>query len=72
MIIQCGEATGAGAIFGVTGGVMEAALRTAKELLEGEPLEKVEFEEVRGKERNKKGYCEYCRKGYKTCCCVRS
>ena len=43
-----GEATGAGAIFGVTGGVMEAALRTASEILTGKPLEKINFEEVRG------------------------
>ena len=43
-----GEATGAGAIFGVTGGVMEAALRSVSEILTGEPLGKVEFEEVRG------------------------
>ncbi len=49
-----GEATGAGAIFGVTGGVMEAALRTAVETLEGKPLEKLEFKEVRGKEGIKK------------------
>ena len=49
-----GEATGAAAIFGVTGGVMEAALRTAAETLEGKPLEKVEFEEVRGKKGIKK------------------
>lgn len=43
-----GEATGAGAIFGVTGGVMEAALRSVSEIVTGKPLEKVEFEEVRG------------------------
>lgn len=43
-----GEATGAAAIFGVTGGVMEAALRSVSEILTGIPLEKVEFEEVRG------------------------
>ena len=43
-----GEATGAAAIFGVTGGVMEAALRTVSEILTGKPLEKIEFEEVRG------------------------
>ena len=49
-----GEATGAAAIFGVTGGVMEAALRTAAETLEGKPLEKLEFEEVRGKKGIKK------------------
>ena len=49
-----GEATGAAAIFGVTGGVMEAALRTAVETLEGKKLEKLNFEGVRGKEGIKK------------------
>ena len=43
-----GEASGAAVIFGATGGVMEAALRYLVELLEGKPLEKVEFEAVRG------------------------
>ncbi len=43
-----GEATGAGAIFGTTGGVMEAALRTAQDLLTGEDLKEIEFEDVRG------------------------
>jgi len=43
-----GEATGAGVIFGATGGVMEAGLRYLAELLEGKPLENVEFEAVRG------------------------
>lgn len=43
-----GESTGAGVIFGATGGVMEAALRTAVETLTGEELENVEFHEVRG------------------------
>lgn len=42
------EATGAGYIFGATGGVMEAALRTAAETLAGQSLEQVEFTEVRG------------------------
>ncbi len=42
-----GQATGAGSIFGNTGGVMEAALRTAKDLL-GEINEKIVFDEVRG------------------------
>ena len=41
-------ASGAGAIFGATGGVMEAALRTAAEVVLGKPLEKLEFEDVRG------------------------
>lgn len=43
-----GEATGAGAIFGTTGGVMEAALRTAQDLLTGKDLGEINFEEVRG------------------------
>ena len=45
-----GLGSGAGTIFGATGGVMEAALRTAYETLTGETLEKLEFEEVRGTE----------------------
>ncbi len=45
-----GESTGAAVIFGATGGVMEAALRTAVETLTGEELEAVEFHEVRGTE----------------------
>ena len=45
-----GEATGAGAIFGTTGGVMEAALRTAQDILSGKDLEKINFEQVRGGE----------------------
>lgn len=43
-----GESTGAGVIFGTTGGVMEAALRTAYEKVTGNTLSKVEFEAVRG------------------------
>lgn len=43
-----GEATGAGAIFGTTGGVMEAALRTAADLLEGTDLKEIEYTQVRG------------------------
>lgn len=42
--------SGAGAIFGATGGVMEAALRTAAEVILGTTLEKVDFEDVRGVE----------------------
>lgn len=41
-------ASGAGAIFGATGGVMEAALRTAADVLEGDSNTKLEFKEVRG------------------------
>ncbi len=43
-----GISTGAATIFGATGGVMEAALRTAVEVLTGESLAKPEFHEVRG------------------------
>jgi NADP-reducing hydrogenase subunit HndD len=43
-----GESTGAAVIFGATGGVMEAALRTAVETLTGETLESVDFVDVRG------------------------
>ena len=46
----CGESTGAAVIFGATGGVMEAALRTVYEVVTGETLAKVEFEAVRGVE----------------------
>ena len=45
-----GESTGAAVIFGATGGVMEAALRTVVEVLEGKELHKVEFTAVRGVE----------------------
>ena len=43
-----GEYTGAAAIFGVTGGVMEAALRTAYHTLTGKEYDKIEFLEARG------------------------
>ena len=43
-----GESTGAAVIFGATGGVMEAALRTAVELVTGEVAPEVDYTEVRG------------------------
>lgn len=43
-----GIATGAGVIFGATGGVMEAALRTLSELITGEELKEIDFHNVRG------------------------
>lgn len=43
-----GLSSGAGAIFGTTGGVMEAALRTAYEIYTGETLENIEFTDIRG------------------------
>lgn len=45
-----GDSTGAAVIFGATGGVMEAALRTAVEKLSGEELKSLDFTEVRGAE----------------------
>jgi NADP-reducing hydrogenase subunit HndD len=45
-----GESTGAAVIFGATGGVIEAATRTAYEIQTGKKLEKVDFKELRGME----------------------
>ncbi len=45
-----GLSTGAAALFGATGGVMEAALRTVYEVVTGEELKQLEFSEVRGME----------------------
>lgn len=45
-----GESTGAAVIFGATGGVIEAATRTAYEVQTGKKLEKVDFHELRGME----------------------
>ncbi len=41
-------ASGAGTIFGATGGVMEAALRTAADIIEGGSSKKIDFKEIRG------------------------
>lgn len=45
-----GESSGAGVIFGVTGGVMEAALRTVVDVLTGEDMPRLEYGDVRGLE----------------------
>lgn len=45
-----GESTGAAVIFGATGGVIEAACRTAYEIFTGKKLEKIDFHELRGLE----------------------
>lgn len=42
-----GDFSGAGVIFGATGGVMEAAIRTGYELITGQPVENIDIEEVR-------------------------
>lgn len=53
-----GVSTGAGVLFGATGGVMEAALRTACELAGGKGARKLEFAEIRGVEGIKEGRME--------------
>jgi iron-only hydrogenase group A len=53
-----GTSTGAAAIFGASGGVMEAALRTAYEVATGKELEKVEFDQIRGMKGFKEGTIE--------------
>ena len=53
-----GVSSGAADIFGTTGGVMEAALRTATELITGEELENIDFDSVRGLEGIKKAEVE--------------
>ena len=60
-----GEATGAGAIFGTTSGVMEAALRTAQDTLTGKSLDKIEFKQVRGGKGIKKATIEIAGKPIK-------
>ena len=53
-----GEATGAGVIFGATGGVMEAALRTVAEILSGKSIDNIEYTQVRGVEGIKEASIE--------------
>ncbi len=53
-----GEATGAAVIFGATGGVMEAALRTVAEILEGKSIDNIEYDAVRGVEGIKEAVVE--------------
>lgn len=48
-----GTGTGAAVIFGTTGGVMEAALRTVSEVVTGKSFDKVEYKEVRGMEETR-------------------
>ena len=60
-----GEATGAGAIFGTTGGVMEAALRTAADTLEGKDLPQFEYEAVRAGKGRKEATVEIAGKKIK-------
>ncbi|MGQ8338693.1 NADH-dependent [FeFe] hydrogenase, group A6 [Sunxiuqinia sp. A32] len=54
-----GESTGAGVIFGTTGGVIEAAVRTAYEVQTGKSLERLDFEELRGMEGLRKATIDF-------------
>lgn len=62
-----GEGTGAAVIFGATGGVMEAALRTAVETLTGEELKDPDFTEVRGTDGIKEATYTVVGKDIKVC-----
>ncbi|KJZ92159.1 hypothetical protein ClosIBUN13A_CONTIG223g03466 [Clostridium sp. IBUN13A] len=59
-----GEYTGAGVIFGATGGVMEAALRTAKDFVEDKDLIDIEYKQVRGLDGIKEATVEIGGKNY--------
>ncbi|WP_159518020.1 NADH-dependent [FeFe] hydrogenase, group A6 [Sunxiuqinia indica] len=54
-----GESTGASVIFGTTGGVIEAAVRTAYEVQTGKTLERLDFEELRGMEGLRKATIDF-------------
>lgn len=60
-----GTGSGAGVIFGTTGGVMEAALRTVADVLAGENLPHVDYEEVRGMEHTREAELEIAGKKIK-------
>ena len=60
-----GTGSGAGVIFGTTGGVMEAALRTVADVLAGENLPHVDYEEVRGMEHTREAEIEIAGKKIK-------
>ncbi len=64
-----GEATGAGVIFGTSGGVMEAAIRTVYELLEGKPLDNLEIAPIRGIEGVKEAELTIAGKPVKVAVC---
>ncbi len=62
-----GEATGAGHIFGTTGGVMEAALRSVSYLLDGTEIKNVEFKALRGSKNIKEADIQIAGKTHKIC-----
>jgi len=62
-----GQGTTAGLIFGATGGVMEAALRTVADILTGENLEKIDYKAVRGTAGIKEAKVKIAGKEIKVC-----
>ncbi len=62
-----GESTGAGTIFGKTGGVMEAALRTAADYLTKKDLRKIDYKQIRGFGTIKEGSIKLAGKEIKVC-----
>lgn len=54
-----GQSTGAGVLFGTTGGVIEAAVRTAYEIQTGKSLPRINFEELRGMEGLRKAVVDF-------------
>lgn len=66
-----GIASGAADIFGVTGGVMEAALRTVSSILMGDENAPLEFHDVRGMEAVKEATYELPGKTVQRCRCFR-
>ncbi len=62
-----GISTGAGAIFGHTGGVMEAALRTAADWLSGKELRSIEYKQIRGMETMKEAELKIAGKDIRVC-----
>jgi NADP-reducing hydrogenase subunit HndD len=62
-----GLSSGAGAIFGASGGVMEAALRTAQDTLSGKDIKDVEFRQLRGSRGIKEATVEVANKKINIC-----
>jgi len=65
--VPLGFSTGAGDIFGHTGGVMEAALRTAADLLSGQDLRKIDYRKIRGMDEIKEAEVSIAGKKFKIC-----
>lgn len=64
-----GTGTGAAVIFGITGGVMEAALRTVADVATGESLPKVDYSEVRGMAETREAVLNIAGKDIKVAVC---